>query len=155
MAVDGRQEQTGPVAEQAIRISDAERESTVEALADHLVAGRLAVEEFRERLGLAFAAVTTGELKAVTADLPRPDRPAEPPLGMATPAERAARRARRVEARWQTFVSVNAVAWTLWGVAMVATGGHAVVGVWPLWLSAPWAAWLVSREPGRRRMGAH
>ncbi|HMD45576.1 MAG TPA: DUF1707 domain-containing protein [Acidimicrobiales bacterium] len=138
------------MAEQATRISEAERESTVEALADHLVEGRLSIEEFGDRLGLAFSAATSGELLAITGDLPRPPRPAEPPLGVATPEERAARRARRIENRWTTFASVNAVLWSLWGVAMVTTGGHAVPEVWPLWITAPWGAWLLSREPGLR-----
>jgi len=136
---------------QGTRIAETEREATVEALAEHLAMGRLSIEEFRERLGLAFAATTDGELAEVTVDLPRPARAPEPPLGMASPEERAERRARRVERRWTTFSSCNAALWALWGVGMVTTGGHWVGDLWPLWITAPWGAWLLAREPGLHR----
>lgn len=153
LAVRGPGDQTGQVADQLTRVSEQEQESTVEALADHLAVGRLSIEEFRERLTLAFSAVTSGELVALTADLPRPPGPAETPLGVATPEERAARAARRTESRWTTFISVNAVLWSLWAVAVVTTGGHPVADFWPLWITGPWGAWLLSREPNLRRAG--
>jgi len=139
------------VVDQGTRIAETEREATVEALAEHLAMGRLSIEEFRDRLGLAFSATTDGELAEVTAGLPRPPRAPEPPLGMATPEERAERRARRVERRWTTFASCNAALWALWGVGMVTTGGHWVGDLWPLWITAPWGAWLLAREPGLHR----
>jgi hypothetical protein len=54
----------------AIRASDAEREQTVERLREACADGRITFEELAERIELAYAARTTGELEAVAADLP-------------------------------------------------------------------------------------
>jgi hypothetical protein len=53
-----------------LRASDAERERVVVALQRHTAAGRLTLDEFGQRSARAFAAVTRGELAAVTSDLP-------------------------------------------------------------------------------------
>src|SRR5918996_5817234 len=59
--------------------SDAERERVAEALRTHAAAGRLDPEELEERLGLAFAARTRGDLVPLVADLPGPtERPRRP-----------------------------------------------------------------------------
>jgi hypothetical protein len=54
----------------AVRASDAEREQAVTALREHLVAGRLTLEEFAGRAELAYAAPTVDELRAVHEGLP-------------------------------------------------------------------------------------
>lgn len=54
----------------SLRISDAEREQAVAALREHLLAGRLTLEEFAERVGAAYAARTGHELARVNDDLP-------------------------------------------------------------------------------------
>jgi hypothetical protein len=56
-----------------IRCSDAERDRTAALLREHLAAGRLTAEEFGERLDLAYAAKTLGELDQLLADLPAID----------------------------------------------------------------------------------
>jgi uncharacterized protein DUF1707 len=66
-----------------IRASDAEREQVARSFRDHLAAGRLTLDEFSTRVGLAYQAVTVGELQRLTADLPDDD---------AGPPERSARR---------------------------------------------------------------
>ena len=53
-----------------VRASDAEREATAAALRDARVAGRLTLEEFSDRLDLAYAAATRAELEPLTRDLP-------------------------------------------------------------------------------------
>ena len=53
-----------------IRASDAERERGIEVLRDAVVEGRLTLEEFSERVGLAQLARTNHDLTALTADLP-------------------------------------------------------------------------------------
>ena len=53
-----------------LRASDADRERVVAALQRHTAAGRLTLEEFGQRIDRAFAAVTNGDLAAVTRDLP-------------------------------------------------------------------------------------
>jgi hypothetical protein len=56
--------------ELSLRVSDAERELAVAALREHLLAGRLTLEEFSERVGAAYEARTGHELVQVNADLP-------------------------------------------------------------------------------------
>ncbi|MCF6474509.1 DUF1707 domain-containing protein [Nonomuraea sp. MG754425] len=65
-----------------LRIGDAERERTMEALREHFAQGRLTHEELDERLDRTLAAKTVRDLAQVTADLPgqQPayDEPASP-----------------------------------------------------------------------------
>ncbi len=53
-----------------IRVSDADREQTVISLREHLLAGRLTLEEFSERVESALQARVSGELTRVQHDLP-------------------------------------------------------------------------------------
>lgn len=53
-----------------LRASDADRERVAEILRDAVAEGRLAMEEFDERLDAAYKARTYGELEPLTADLP-------------------------------------------------------------------------------------
>ena len=53
-----------------IRVSDADREQTVVSLREHLLAGRLTLEEFSERVEIALRASVSGELARVQQDLP-------------------------------------------------------------------------------------
>src|SRR3954447_24491444 len=59
-----------------LRASDAERERVVSFLRDHALQGRLTHDELEERIGLAYAAVTVGDLERLINDLPRPHAPA-------------------------------------------------------------------------------
>ncbi|MGW7575415.1 DUF1707 SHOCT-like domain-containing protein [Streptomyces sp. NPDC054765] len=54
----------------ALRASDADRERVAEILRDAVAEGRLAMEEFDERLDAAYQARTYRELEPLTADLP-------------------------------------------------------------------------------------
>jgi hypothetical protein len=72
-----------------LRISDAERERVAERLRDAAGEGRLTVEELDERVELAYAARTGGDLAPLTADLP------EPAAGATAPARRGAGKTRR------------------------------------------------------------
>ena len=64
-----------------LRIGDAERDATMAQLREHFVAGRLTFDELTERIDLALAAKTQGQIERLMADLPRPPRAArgEPP----------------------------------------------------------------------------
>ena len=53
------------------RVSDAEREHAVVVLREHLLAGRLSLEEFPGRVEAALCARVGGELEAVQEDLPQ------------------------------------------------------------------------------------
>jgi DUF1707 SHOCT-like domain/Cell wall-active antibiotics response LiaF, C-terminal len=54
----------------SLRVSDADREQTVILLREHLLAGRLTLEEFTERIEAALKASVRRELAAVQEDLP-------------------------------------------------------------------------------------
>jgi hypothetical protein len=64
----------------AVRIGDAERESAVQALGEHMKAGRLQVDEYSERSSKAAEARTADELTRLFTDLPAP-HPTLPPAG--------------------------------------------------------------------------
>ena len=55
----------------SLRVSDADREEVIVALREHLLAGRLTLEEFSERVDAALRARVGGELARVQDDLPR------------------------------------------------------------------------------------
>jgi class 3 adenylate cyclase len=54
----------------AQRVSDADRDQAVALLREHVVVGRLTLDEFSERVGLALASRTRGDLTTVMTDLP-------------------------------------------------------------------------------------
>src|SRR5262249_13521866 len=56
---------------QHMRASDADRQEVVDQLAAALEEGRLKMDEYAERMGLAYQAVTYGDLAALSADLPQ------------------------------------------------------------------------------------
>jgi len=60
------------------RVSDSDREQAVASLQDHLLAGRLTLEEFSERVDRAYRAVGRGDLERVRAGLPAIEQPAAP-----------------------------------------------------------------------------
>ena len=54
-----------------VRVSDAERDEVVQQLSRHTGDGRLAIDEFEERVGEVFVAKTRRELDATLRGLPR------------------------------------------------------------------------------------
>jgi len=54
----------------SLRVSDDDRDQAVAALREHLLAGRLTLEEFSERVETVLSARVAGELARVQADLP-------------------------------------------------------------------------------------
>jgi hypothetical protein len=94
-----------------VRIADVDREHTVELLQHHCGAGLITLDEFSDRVGLAYAALTRSELDRVTADLPVRAGP--------VPESRRPRSRRWVVAvmsannrkgRWRTTGRINVVA---------------------------------------------
>lgn len=55
-----------------LRVGDAEREEASRVLADHFTAGRLAMDEYEDRVGAAAAARTRADLSGLFTDLPAP-----------------------------------------------------------------------------------
>jgi len=62
-----------------VRASHADREQAIEMLKAAFTQDRLAKDAFEARVGQAFAARTHAELAAVTADIPAPVIPDQPP----------------------------------------------------------------------------
>jgi hypothetical protein len=147
-----------------VRASDADRDQAAAALREHLVAGRLTVDEFDERLGRAYAAKTLGELDDLMADLPVADlvqfpdaslrpSPGDPPRpgpGPAWPAQ-AGRSgvspARR--AAWGSWLTISLFLITIW----VISGGSG--SLWFLWMALALGALMLGRwvlgVPAHRR----
>jgi class 3 adenylate cyclase len=80
------------------RVADGDRDHTVTILREHVVDGRLTLDEFSERVGRALEAKTRGDLEAVMADLPAPAPPS------ATVPEEAPPEAPRKQRRWHIAV---------------------------------------------------
>jgi len=96
------------------RVADADRDRTVTLLREHVVEGRLTLDEFSERVGLALEAKTRGELEAVMVDLPVTQ---PPPTAEIQPARSRARRwhiaimsGHSTKGRWRIGRKTNAVA---------------------------------------------
>jgi class 3 adenylate cyclase len=103
-----------------VRIGDAERQAVVDLLRRHTGEGRLTLDEFAERTGEVYAAVTREELDAVLADLPdgvrptfspspEPERGSEPvpaPRPVPAPSPEAAPQGRRGGSPRRRFVAV-------------------------------------------------
>ncbi len=67
------------------RVADADRDRTVTLLREHVVEGRLTLDEFSERMGTALEARTRGDLDAVMADLPATSSTSSLPATVGTP----------------------------------------------------------------------
>jgi hypothetical protein len=132
-----------------LRASDLDRQEVVDRLRGALEDGRLPMDEYVERVGLAYQAVTYGDLDPLCADLPA----AGPVIAAPEAAPRAAAPSAVAPGRgvfaslptvlkvlwtiWLTAVSINVVVWVL----VSGTGGH-LAYPWPLWVAGPYGAAL-------------
>jgi hypothetical protein len=120
-----------------IRASDQERERTVEALRRHAAAGRIDSAELEERLGLALAAKTQGDLAQIVEDLPaeRAERPRPAPV----------RRHRGACGSFgkspQGMVAISVLLVAIW--ALTGAGYF-----WPMWPLAYFAVASLARASG-------
>jgi hypothetical protein len=135
----------------ALRIGDAERNSTAALLRRHAAEGRLTLDELDERLGRAYAAKTAADLNELLVDLPaiRPevelikpsDKPA--PAQERRPAEGGRGRPGFNRLIWGSYISSNIIVFVIW-LCVGLTGGSWYP--WFLWVAGPWGAVLLSRE---------
>ncbi len=136
-----------------MRASDADRQQVVERLRASLADGRLKMDEYVERMGLAYEAVTYGDLAALQTDLPAvPAARPEPAPRAAAPREPVSERgafARLPTALkvfwtiWLTIVSTNVVVWAL----VSGTTGQFIYP-WPVWVAGPSGAALLAISIG-------
>ena len=133
-----------------MRASDDDRQQVVDRLRAAVEDGRLKMQEFTERMGLAYQAATYGDLATLVADLPAASPQSGLRLAPAPAASPAAAAQRGVFADlpaalkvlwtiWLAAVSINVVVWVL----VVATSGHFIYP-WPLWVAGPYGAALLA-----------
>jgi len=109
-----------------LRASDADRERVAQTLREHYSAGRLSDDDLSERVETAYAARTTADLAALTADLPSP-----------APARRPPQRRRR--GALETTVRVHASVYLVVNVMLIAIWAAAGGGYfWPIWSILGW-----------------
>jgi hypothetical protein len=150
-----------------MRASDADRQQVVERLRGALDDGRLKLNEYLERMELAYEAVTYGDLAPLCRDLPEARPAAQQKAAEAAPAAAAAPAAPSPQAEvvprgafaslpaplkvlwtiWLTAVSINVVVWVL----VSATAGS-LIYPWPLWVAGPWGAALFGVSVGARQI---
>lgn len=111
-------------------MTNAERQLTVERLGRALADGCVTPSEFDERVLLAWAATTRGDLTGLTEDLP-PDRPALVSTTALSTARRGHPALRALTAAW---LILSAVSVALWAVLAVAAG---VTTLWWVWAVTP------------------
>jgi len=137
------------VDQQMMRASDIDRQQAVERLRSALEDGRLTMEEYVNRMEVAYQAATYGDLAPLCADLP-----ASNPVTGGPPKSAAAMAPAAVVSRagylaglptvlkvlwtvWLIAVSVNVVVWAL----VSGAGGH-LAYPWPVWVAGPYGAVL-------------
>jgi Domain of unknown function (DUF1707) len=121
------------------RAADADRERVAAMIGEAFAEGRLSAEEFHERVDLAYAAKTLGDLVPLTADLPAssPVAGAGSVAVSGTTAAEVARRERRGELRkiWAGWISMSLVLTTIWMLTAVSASGPLwpPPTFWPIW----------------------
>jgi hypothetical protein len=135
----------------AMRASDRDRQQVVDHLRTGLEDGRLKMEEYVERMGRAYQAVTYADLAPLDADLPsagprRPEGPVAAPRAAAAAGGAPAGLPTVLKVLWTiwlTVVSINVVIWAL----VSGTSGH-LAYPWPVWVAGPYGALLAAVSVG-------
>jgi len=109
---DGYTRRSGP-RDRRLRVGDSEREAVADVLREQHLQGRLASDEFQERLERCLAAKTYAELDALVEDFPAGEEPRHQGLGWGR--------------RMWPFALVPLVV-----IAIAASGGHLFWLVFPL-----------------------
>jgi hypothetical protein len=155
-----------------MRASDGEREEVVTILRDALHDGRLKMDEYVDRMGKAYEAVTVGELALLHDDLPAARAVARKDPAPVPPAAAAAAPATGWHAAYADLPAALKVLWTIWFMAVsINVVVWVLVGVtsgmvpypWPLWVAGPYGAALFgvsapvlkSRRAKRARLPRH
>jgi hypothetical protein len=139
--------------QQKVRASDRDRHQVVEQLRSAMEDGRLTMDEYVDRMELAYQAATYGDLAPLCADLPASTPAiAGPRTAAAAPSAVSARVSslaglpavlRILWTIWLAVVSVNVVIWAL----VSGTGGH-LAYPWPVWVAGPYGAALFAVSAG-------
>ena len=138
---------------QTMRASDHDRQEVVDRLRDAVQDGRLQLDEFADRMELAYQALTYGDLALLCVDLPAgskatqeaaPHAPAVSVPGSCHGALAGLPTTLKVLwTIWLAAVSINVVVWAL----VSATTAH-LLYPWPLWVAGPYGAALLAVSAG-------
>ena len=110
----------------ATRVTDVDRQATIDQLRRNTGVGRLDIDEFAARTERALQARTAGDLAEVTDDLPFMEPPAD--------RDRRVRAARREQLA--PFASVMALLVGIWLFTCLAAGG--MLFFWPIFPMLGW-----------------
>jgi hypothetical protein len=140
-----------------MRASDAEREEVAKRLRVALDEGRLKLDEYLDRMGQAYEAVTRGELAVLEKDLPaaareekRAAHPPAVPQAAGVPSrdfEDQLPPIRVLRTIWLIAVSVNVVVW-----ALVSLTKGSLVYPWPIWVAGPFGVVILILSAKARAM---
>jgi uncharacterized protein DUF1707 len=137
---------------QGMRASDHDRQEVVDRLRDAMQDGRLQMDEFVDRMGRAYQAVTYGDLTPLDADLPpsgsRQQAALTAPAAPVRPAWRGAVAGLPTALKvlwtiWLAAVAINLIVWVL----VSGTAGD-LVYPWPVWVAGPAGAALLAVSAG-------
>ncbi|WP_326568325.1 DUF1707 domain-containing protein [Amycolatopsis rhabdoformis] len=132
-----------------LRISDQERESALNALGEHMSAGRIDIDEYGERSARITAAKTRGELAELFADLPAPHpvygnaQPVPAPAAAPVPAPAPQTAVARPNGWNGGQRAVAALVPLVW-IATIALIATTTLPAWPL-IIAPIALSIIGR----------
>jgi hypothetical protein len=138
-----------------MRASDRDRQQVVDRLRSALEDGRLTMDEYMDRMEVAYQAVHYGDLAPLCADLPASApviagpgtaaRPSAPPAVFSLAGYLAGLPTvlRVLWIKWLAVVSINVVIWAL----VSGTGGH-LAYPWPVWVAGPYGAALLAVSAG-------
>jgi hypothetical protein len=138
-----------------MRASDRDRQQVVEQLRRALEDGRLTMEEYMERMEVAYQAATYGDLAPLCADLPISSQAIAGPQTIVAAAAPPAVFCRAgflaglptvlkvLWTIWLAAVSITVVVWAL----VSGTGGH-LTYPWPVWVAGPYGATLFAVSAG-------
>ena len=141
--------------QQKMRASDRDRQQVVDRLRRALEDGRLTMEEYVDRMEVAYQAATYGDLAPLCADLPASSpviaRPQTAAAATAPPAvgSRVGYLAslpavlKVLWVKWLVVVSINVAVWAL----VSGTSGH-LAYPWPVWVAGPYGAALFAVSAG-------
>jgi hypothetical protein len=130
-----------------LRAADSDRQFVADRLREALDQGRLDLGEYDDRLKLAYAARTYGELDTLLHDLPavvpaERARVATTPPGQSGPATVPGQR-RRIPgwllATWGSWLTTSLICLVVW--LATSPGGYP----WPVWVAGPWGVVLLGR----------
>ncbi len=138
-----------------MRASDRDRQQVVDRLRSALEDGRLTMEEYVDRMEVAYQAATYGDLAPLCADLaastpviagPATAAGATAPPAVFSPVGYLAGLPTVLKVlwiKWLAVVSINVVVWAL----VSGTGGH-LAYPWPVWVAGPYGAALFAVSAG-------